>query len=59
MLIIILGCNCFGYSLSDLLALRTTKARIPIVFRFIIEYSCSRDFGPQVIIIIIVLHIFI
>jgi len=36
-----------GGDMSDghLLAL-STKARIPIVFRFIIEYSSLTDFGP-------------
>jgi hypothetical protein len=29
-----------------LLALPTSKARILLVFRFIIEYSSLRDFGP-------------
>jgi hypothetical protein len=45
--------NIYEYNISDssirkvvcLLGL-PTKARIPIVFRFIIEYSNLRDFGP-------------
>jgi hypothetical protein len=32
-----------------------TKARIFIVYRFTIEYSNLRDFGPHVIIIIIII----
>jgi hypothetical protein len=35
-----------AFLLVCLLALPTTKARIFIVFRFIIEYSSLRDFGP-------------
>jgi hypothetical protein len=46
-----LAVRVLGYSYEVLgylvLALPTTKARIFILFRFIIEYSSLRDFGPS------------
>jgi len=37
---------CVCVCVSDFLLALPTKARIPVVFRFIIEYSSLMDFGP-------------